>query len=132
MEASRHKRYIRHFLSFPFIYGLLLPLVLLDIVVEIYHRVCFPLYGLPYIRRGQYIRIDRHKLSYLNLIEKMNCVYCGYGNGLAHYLTEIAAQTEKYWCGIRHKDIVGFIPPKHHKDFLPYGDEGAFREFMNK
>jgi hypothetical protein len=40
---------------------------------------------------------DRTHLAYLNLVEKINCAYCSYGNGLAAYLREIAARTEQYW-----------------------------------
>ena len=46
--------------------------------------------------RGQYIVIDRHRLKYLNAIEKLNCVYCGYGNGVIAYARDIAGRTEQY------------------------------------
>ena len=39
--------------------------------------------------------IDRYALSYLNVIEKLNCVYCEYVNGLIAYVQEIAARTEQ-------------------------------------
>lgn len=71
---------VRHLLSAPFIYAPFPFLVILDLVIEIYHRICFKLYRLPYVKRSDYIIIDRHKLAYLNLIEKINCCYCGYGN----------------------------------------------------
>lgn len=41
-------------------------------------------------------------LSYLNAIEKLNCVYCGYGNGVIAYGREIIARTEQFWCPIKH------------------------------
>jgi len=59
-------------------------------------------------------------------------MYCGYGNGLLHYTSVIAAQTEKYWCSIKHKTDPTFIPPEHHKDFLEYGDEKQYRAFIDK
>lgn len=34
-------------------------------------------------------------------MEKVNCVYCSYFNGLMSYLREIAGRTEQYWCPIR-------------------------------
>lgn len=133
MEASRRPiKYLRHLVSAPFIYGLIVPLLIMDICVEVYHRVCFPLYSIEYVRRSQYIRVDRHKLSYLNWIEKMNCMYCGYANGLAHYLTTIAGETEKYWCGVKHKNSDDFKSPVHHKDFLKYGDKKGFDKFLKK
>lgn len=103
-------------------------IVLLDIWVEIYHRISFPFYGLKYIKRRDYIKIDRHLLSYLNPIQKMNCLYCGYANGALKYIVKIVAETEKYWCGIQHKQTENFQVPEHHADFIAYGDEEKYRE----
>lgn len=118
--------YVKNVASAPFIFGMAVPFVFLDICLELYHRVCFPLYGLAYVRRSDYIKIDRHKLKYLTFKEKMGCLYCGYANGLLHYASVIAGITEKYWCGIMHQKHQGFVPPPHHKDFVEYGDEAAF------
>ncbi len=123
------RRHFQHFLSSPFIYGMIVPCVFLDITMEVYHRICFPIYGLKYVKRGEYIRVDRQKLSYLNWLEKFNCMYCGYVNGLMHYASAIGARSEEYWCGIMHSKKNNFRSPLHHKDFLTYGDEKAFREF---
>ena len=124
--------FFNYLLSSPFIYTIIIPLVLLDFFTEIYHRVCFPLYHLPYVKRKKYIRIDRHKLSYLPWYEKLNCVYCSYANGWLHYASAIAGETEKYWCGIKHKTSAGFIEPEHQKNFLTYGDEQAYHDFIEK
>jgi hypothetical protein len=32
--------------------------------------------------------IDRHRLGYLNVIEKANCVYCSYANGVVAYVRD--------------------------------------------
>ncbi|MGV8162498.1 MAG: hypothetical protein ACP5N2_04175 [Candidatus Nanoarchaeia archaeon] len=61
-------------------------------------------------------------------MDKFNCLYCSYANGLAHYFTAIAGETEKYWCGIKHNEVDGFKSPSHHKDFVKYGDEKEFKE----
>jgi hypothetical protein len=115
-------RFIRHTISIPFIYGMGIVLVIFDIGVEIYHRICFPLYGIPLVNRKEYIKIDRVKLGYLNLVQKFNCLYCGYANGLMGYSTEIIAQTEQFWCAIKH-DVSNekFNVPAHHKNFATYG-----------
>ena len=112
----------RNTASIPFIYGTGLALIVLDIGVEIYHRICFPLYGIERVDRRVYIKIDRGKLIYLNWLEKFNCIYCGYANGLMGYSTEIIAQTERYWCAIKH-DVTSekFNVPEHHKYFSEYG-----------
>ncbi len=125
MEAATY-RYLKRLASLPFIWMMVLPMVFLDFFAEIYHHICFPLYEIPLIKRPKYIKIDRHKLEYLSPTDKINCVYCGYANGLMHYLTEIAGETERYWCGIKHEQSADFIPPKHHADFIEYGDRRAF------
>ncbi|MFA7286678.1 MAG: hypothetical protein WC052_03415 [Patescibacteria group bacterium] len=125
-------RILLYWLTGPFIYGMAVPLLFLDIATELYHRFSFPIYGLPYVKRGDYIRIDRHKLSYLSLIEKVHCAYCGYANGLLPYCARIAAESEKFWCAIMHKKYEGFHAPEHQKDFLPYGDKEAFEAYVNK
>ncbi len=122
------KRRFGQIISLPFIWSLIIPLVLFDIWVEVYHRICFPLYGIKYVKRSQYIKIDRHKLKYLNFYQKIGCAYCGYANGLAGYWVEIAGRTEKYWCAIMHKKYLKFNVPKHHKGFLKYGDEKGFKK----
>jgi hypothetical protein len=126
MEYRRHNRFARHIISAPFIYGMFVPLILLDLVLEIYHQVCFRLYGLERVRRSAYIRMDRHRLQYLNWYEKINCAYCGYANGLLQYAARIAGDTERYWCGIKHQKTEGYTEPPHHKDFLKYGDKKAY------
>lgn len=132
-KKYQKKRFVQHALSTPVIWSMLIPIVILDIWIEIYHRICFPLYGLPYVKRRNYVKVDRHKLQYLNPLEKIGCAYCGYANGVFAYSVEIAARTEKYWCGIMHKQRAGFINPSHHSSFTKYGDEDAFtKKYMKK
>jgi len=123
---------LNYLISAPFIYAVFFPVVLLDIFLELYHRVSFPLYGIPYVKRGDYIRIDRHKLSYLNWIEKFNCMYCGYVNGFFAYAVQVAGETEKYWCGIMHEKYAKGAKPAHHKEFLEYGDKKGFTTYVKK
>lgn len=123
-------RYIR-LLSTPFIISMIVPLVLFNLSVEIYHQICFRMYGIPLLKRSKYIKIDRHELEYLDIRKKIFCVYCGYANGFIHYASEIAGKTEEYWCGIQHTQSKGFIPPKHHKNFIKYGDKAALGKLRN-
>ncbi|MBU6235891.1 MAG: hypothetical protein KGQ41_08600 [Alphaproteobacteria bacterium] len=114
-------------LSAPFIYMLIVPLVLLDIFVSIYQAVCFPIYKIEKVRRRDYFIFDRHHLAYLNLVQKINCGYCSYANCLIAYVREIAARTEKHWCPIKHaKRLIG--AHEKYRDFAEYGDADAFRE----
>ncbi len=106
-----------------------IPVVFADLCVEIYHRVAFPIYGIPYVKRSQYIRIvDREKLPYLSWHEKLSCAYCGYVNGWLHYASTIAGRTESYFCAISHLEVRGYIASEHEKSFVKYGDEAALRK----
>lgn len=113
-------------LTAPVIYAVIVPLVLLDLFVSLYQFICFPVYGLEKVRRRDYFVFDRHHLAYLNVIEKFNCAYCSYGNGLVAYVREIFARTEQYWCPIKHaRRVIG--SHDQYRRFLDYGDAEAFR-----
>ena len=116
-------RFVRHIASIPFIYFQIIPFLFLDFSMEMYHRIGFWLYKLPYVKRSQYIRIDRHKIKYLSPVEKLHCMYCGYINGLLAYGVEIAGRTEHYWCGIKHQKDPEFQEPAHHRDFIEYDEK---------
>ncbi|MDH5762034.1 MAG: hypothetical protein OEZ51_03535 [Nitrospinota bacterium] len=114
-------------LTLPVIWACLIPALLLDLAISIYQAICFPVYGIPKVRRGDYIVLDRHNLSYLNAIEKLNCMYCGYFNGLVAYAREMAARTEQHWCPIKHARRVGDIHSRY-KYFFDYGDAKRYRQ----
>ena len=85
--------FFKHIIAIPLVWVLLPFFLIIDILAEIYHRICFPLYNMPYVQRNKYIKMDRHKLKYLTLFQKASCVYCGYANGLLAYWVEMAAAT---------------------------------------
>ncbi|HKJ82665.1 MAG TPA: hypothetical protein VJ961_01440 [Mariprofundaceae bacterium] len=118
-------------LTAPFIYALIVPFLLLDLFITLYQAICFPVYGIPKVRRSDHLIFDRHQLGYLNIIEKFNCLYCGYGNGLIAYVREIAARTEQYWCPIKHARRVAGAH-SHYSRFLDYGDAKAYHESLEK
>jgi hypothetical protein len=109
----------------PAIYALSAPLLLLDAFLYCYQAVCFPVYGVPKVRRADYFVFDRAHLAYLNAIERINCAYCSYANGLIGYAREIASRTEQYWCPIKHAR--GIISAHaRYTSFVDYGDAEAY------
>jgi len=118
---------IRSILATPVIYSLILPFMMLDVFVSLYQWVCFPLFKIQKVRRRDYIVFDREHLAYLNLIEKMNCAYCSYANGLIAYVREIAGKTEQYWCPIKHAKRMYYTHP-YYRNFKEFGDAQAYRE----
>ena len=114
-------------LTAPLIDSLILPFALLDAFVSLYQAVCFRVYGVARVRRGDYFVFDRGHLAYLNAIEKLNCFYCSYANGLIAYVREIASRTEQYWCPIKHARRV-ISAHDHYAACLDYGDAEAYRQ----
>ncbi len=112
-------------LTAPVIYSLIVPFVILDLFVVIYQAICFPVYGIPKVRRRDHIRIDRHHLAYLNALQKLNCVYCGYCNGVISFVREVASRTEAYWCPIKHAARVNGTHGRY-AGFMAYGDAEGF------
>ena len=110
----------------PFVYGLIIPFVLLDLGVWAYQNVCFRVWGIRRCDRSDFIVLDRRRLAYLNGIEKFNCLYCGYANGVISYTQEVASRTEQYWCPIKHALRVR-NPHSRYRSFVDYGDAEGFR-----
>ncbi|MCW3783740.1 hypothetical protein [Defluviimonas salinarum] len=112
-------------LSAPVVYSLILPFVLIDLWVSLYQAICFPVYGIQKVRRADHMAFDHRHLAYLNGLQKLNCLYCSYCNGLVSYIREVAARTEQYWCPIKHaRRLDG--PHEHYPVFVDYGDAEAF------
>lgn len=118
---------VPNLLTAPLIYSLFVPLVLMDAWILAYQLICFPIYRIPHVPRRQYLVFDRHRLGYLNAIEKFNCLYCSYANGLFAYFREVAARTEQYWCPIKHASAVRQPHPRYH-GFVDYGDAAGYHE----
>lgn len=118
-------------LSAPVIYLGWIPFLLMDLFVTVYQSICFPIYRIPKVRRSDYLIFDREDLPYLNLIEKFNCFYCSYGNGVAAYTREVAARTEQYWCPIKHaRRIKG--AHERYPQFFDHGDGEAWRQGLTR
>lgn len=139
-QQKRHKvglwRYFRHsrvsvVLTAPFIYGVWPVFLLLDVFISLYQTVCFPIYGIPRVQRSEFMVFDRAELPYLNLVEKFNCFYCSYGNGVLAYAREVAARTEQYWCPIKHARHLRDAHDRYPQ-FFEHGDAEAFRQGLER
>ena len=103
----------RYLLSSPFIYGMFFPAVFFHLCLEIYHQICFRLYGIPLVNLKEYFIYDRQLMSWLSTWEKINCYYCSYVNNLIRYAEEIGARTERYWCPIKYYRRIS----NHHSQY---------------
>lgn len=100
------------------IYSMIVPYVICDIWTNLYQIFYFKIMGIPTIDRREYFTLDRGKLSKLNVLQKTNCVYCGYINGLVAWQKAVANQTELYSCAIKHKEEIA--GQEHHEEFFEY------------
>ncbi|MFA6549951.1 MAG: hypothetical protein WCT36_01180 [Candidatus Gracilibacteria bacterium] len=122
---------LKYLLSAPFIYGMIIPGIIFHIGLEIYHQICFRIYGIPRVKPSDYFVYDRRLLPYLNWFEKLNCIYCSYFNNLLRYATEIAGRTERFWCPIKYASRVN-KPHSQYDKFVDYLDAQTFREKWKK
>ena len=118
-------------LTAPVIYAVLLPMLLLDLFITVYQHICFRAYGIARVKRSDYFVYDRAHLAYLNLIEKINCAYCSYGNGLMAYGREVVARTEQYWCPIKHARKVMAAHP-YYTGFVDFGDAESYKQELER
>jgi len=99
----------------------------LDLFLFIYQNTAIRLYKIPIVNRSDYISFDRKELDYLNLIQKLNCLYCSYVNWLFSYAVEVWGRTEKYWCPIKSAKKMK-INHDWQRYFADYGDPEWFKE----
>jgi hypothetical protein len=113
-------------LTAPFIYLCAIPIFFLDAYISLYQAICFPAFGIPYVRRRDCFLFDRVRLPYLNLRDRLHCAYCSYANGVCVYATEIIARTEQRWCPIKHAHPIEH-PHSRYGYFFEYGDAATYR-----
>jgi hypothetical protein len=111
----------QNYFTAPVIYGLFVPMLVLDLCVSLYQFICFPVYRIALVKRGSYFVMDHRHLAYLNAFEKVHCMYCSYAVGLLAYASEITARTEQYFCPIKHaRKMLG--AHSRYRNFLAYGE----------
>jgi hypothetical protein len=143
-EVARHQRRLKigwfpylaraqplNIITAPMIYLGFVPFLFLDTFLFLYQLLCFPIYGIPKAKRSEYLIFDRDDLPYLNIIEKFNCFYCSYANGLFAYGREIAARTEQYWCPIKHARRIKAAHALYPR-FFEYGDAESYKKGLER
>lgn len=118
-------------LILPIIYTGFVPFALLDLFLFLFQSICFPVYKIPKVRRMDYLVFDREELPYLNAIERFNCFYCAYANGIAGYAREVAARTEQYWCPIKHARRI-VAAHECYPRFFEFGDAEGYAKGLEK
>lgn len=84
------------------IYLMIIPLFILDVSASLYQFIYFGVMGIPKVKKSEYIRMERWDLSKLTFMQKVNCVYCEYANGVLSFAKAVGNQTEIFSCAIKH------------------------------
>jgi hypothetical protein len=100
--------------------SMVFPLLIVDVCCSVYHAVYFRLKGIPLIPRGRYIVLDRGRLRGLNWVQRWNCAYCDYANGLIEWTKAVINTTEVYNCAIKHGSAAHALD--HQKGYFAYRD----------
>jgi hypothetical protein len=115
----------------PIILLMAIPLVFVDVSVYIYQLVCFPVYKIKKVPRSDFIVFDRQNLEYLNYLEKFNCFYCSYANGVFAWIREVTARTEGFWCPIKHAKRLQDVHSQYD-GFVDFGDVEGYVKKMKE
>ena len=127
---STNPKFVRHAISFPFIWLMFIPALILHIGIFFYQAVCFRLYDIKRVTLRSYINFDREKLAYLSLFDKINCAYCSYVNGMFGWASEIGHRTEYYWCGVKHCNQPDNPVFAYQEKFAAYGSREDYERVL--
>lgn len=111
------------------IYSMIIPIMIIDAWTQIYQLVYFGLRGIPFVKRSEFLIMDRFNLKKLTFAQKVNCLYCEYANGVLAWLKAVANQTEIHSCAIKHS--VQPLGHEHQQNFYSYNqftDENILEE----
>jgi hypothetical protein len=114
-KELKKRSFVMNFVAAISCYVCILGFIIMDILVTQFQIIYFGTYRIPKIKRKEYIIIDRHLLKKLNFFQKINCVYCGYANGMVGYVKAVVNQMELYSCAIKH--IKQPLGQEHHAKF---------------
>lgn len=118
----------RYLFSAPFIYGMIVPALIWNLFLEIYHQICFRLYAIPLVNPKNFFLYDRQLMSLLSPWEKINCFYCSYINNLIRYSAEIGGRTERYWCPIKYHRRLS----KTHSQYPKFIEDASPRDLRRQ
>lgn len=130
--VSSTEKWLRHVASIPFIWLPCVPTMIMHLSVAIYQNIAFPLYGIETVRYLDYVSFDREKLGYLSFLDKINCAYCTYANGVYSYVQEVGRRTEFYWCGVKHRNQPGNPAFAYQAKFAKYGDVEDYNRVLTE
>ncbi len=129
-ERAKQRGLFRIWLVAPVVYVMIFPIVLFDLATSMYQAICFRAYGIPRVKRRTYVRLFSRGRRMVTLLDRFNCAYCTYANGVAAYARAVLIETEQYWCPIKYKPRKDFHIPHPHDEYADPDDEAGLRTIV--
>lgn len=99
MKAKkRPKRFFVHIFVLPLAIAMLVPLLIFDLCLSLYHRLAFAICGMKRVNRKAQFKLDQKKIALLDRKERFFALMIFYANGVLNYAKKILAESEQYWC----------------------------------
>jgi hypothetical protein len=95
---KRPKRFFVHILVLPFALAMIIPFVLFDFCISLYHRIAFGLCGMQRVKRKPNFKLDQQKIALLDRKERFFALLILYASGVISYAKKIIAESDEYWC----------------------------------
>ncbi|MFZ2803820.1 MAG: hypothetical protein WA001_01210 [Patescibacteria group bacterium] len=131
-ERVKQRGLIRVWIVAPVIYAMIIPIAFIDLCASVYQCICFWAYKIPHVERKKYVRLLWRGSGVIKGIDRFNCMYCSYSNGVIAYVRAILIETEKYWCPIKYKARKDFTPPHPQGSYADPGDTKGLAEIVKR
>ena len=90
--------FFRHIFVLPFALVMLVPLLIFDFCLSVFHRIVFALCKMKRVNRAAHFKLDQMKIAQLGKLSRLFAIYIYYARGLMSYAGKIAAECDQYWC----------------------------------
>lgn len=102
MKPNKSKRsFIRHIFVMPFAVAFLLPVMVFDMCLSLFHRIIFGICGMKKVNRKSHFKVDQMKIAQLSKMQRFYAIYLLYLKGIMSFGLKIAQESEQYWCHVR-------------------------------
>ena len=102
MKPTKKKRsFFRHIIVLPFAVVFLVPLVVFDISLSLFHRIVFGICKMKKVNRKTHFKVDQMKIAQLSKMQRFFAIYILYLRGIMNFGAKIAQECEYYWCQVR-------------------------------
>ena len=100
-HAKKKNSLFGNILALPFAIAFLIPLVVYDLFLSLFHRIVFGLCKIKKVNRKSHFKVDQMKIAQLSKMQRFYAIYILYLRGLMNFGAKIAQECEYHWCQVR-------------------------------